>query len=212
MCAQYIPKIRTPNMMPLTLEKTPLLLGLSGGVSISAAIVAMNTLPGKNMQMASGMPLFTLGWVLIIMGFFKNGTRAHKYRSILAVASVGVYAAAMMSRMLMDAGKTGAPMHASKMLFLVCWLVVGLLMGMKKHVDDTVEPVEITEEGGTHNEVHSPLIHGLGFVPPALIVLSMMSVNNMERPRGMASGPGMPLFMLAWVILSLVNSVRVDAM
>lgn len=181
-------------MTPLTLEKTPLLLGLSGGVSISAAIVAMNTLPGKNMQMVTGMPLFTLGWILVIVGFLKNSTRASKYRNILAVASVGVYMAAMMSRMLMDAGKSGVPLHASKLMFLACWLVIGLLVGMKQH---------------TTTEVHSPLVHGLGFVPPALIVLSMMSVNNIERPRGIPSGPGMPTFMLAWMILSVVNSARV---
>lgn len=190
-------------MDTLTLEKTPLLLGLAGGVSISSAIVAMNTLPGKNMQMVTGMPLFTLGWGLVIMGFLKNTTRASKYRTGLAVASVGVYMAAMLSRMLMDAGKSGVHLHVSKLMFLASWLVVGSLIGMKQHM--------ATEERTGHDELHSPLIHGLGFVPPALVVLSMMSVNTMERPRGVASGPGMPVFMLSWVILSLVNSVRVDA-
>ena len=188
-------------MQSLTFEKTPLLLGLSGGASISAAIVAMNNLPSKQMQMVSGMPLFTLGWVLVILGFVKNDTRPHKYRNLLAVASVGVYAAAMITRMLMDAGKTGLPMHASKLKFLACWLTIALLMGMKKVSSDS--PAEDSEE------VHSPTIHGLAFLPPALVVMSMMSVNNMERPRGMASGPGMPMFLMAWVILSLVNSLQV---
>lgn len=186
-------------MTTLTLEKTPLMLGLAGGASITSAIVAMNTLPGKNMQMMTGMPLFTLGWVLVITSFLKNGTRASKYRSVLAVASVGVYMAAMMSRMLMDAGRSGLPLHASKLVFLACWLVVGLLVGMKQHM-----PVE---EPAGHDEVHSPLIHGLGFIPPALIVIAMMSVNNIERPRQIASGPGLFLFSYAWVILSLVNSL-----
>ena len=186
-------------MTTLTLEKTPLMLGLAGGASITSAIVAMNTLPGKNMQMMTGMPLFTLGWVLVITSFLKNGTRASKYRSVLAVASVGVYMAAMMSRMLMDAGKSGVPLHASKLVFLACWLVVGLLVGMKQHM-----PVE---EPVGHDEVHSPLIHGLGFIPPALIVIAMMSVNSIERPRQIASGPGLFLFSYAWVILSLVNSL-----
>lgn len=196
--------------MSLTFEKKPLLLGLSGGVAINAAIVAMNTLPGKKLQMAGGMPLFTAGWVMIIMSFLCNDTRAHKYRNILAGSSVGVYSMAMMARMLMDAGKTGAPLKVSKMIFMACWLVVGILIGMKK-VFNGEEGIE--EEGvhdGSHDEVHSPLIHALGLLPPALVVLSMTSINKMERPRGIASGPGMPVFMMAWVILSMVNSVRVE--
>lgn len=188
--------------MSLTFEKKPLLLGLSGGVAINAAIVAMNTLPGKNLQMMSGMPLFTAGWTLIIASFLSNDTRAHKYRNILAGASFGVYSMAMVARMLMDAGKTGTPLKASKMVFMTGWLVVGILMGMKKIYEGVHD--------GSHQEVHSPLIHALGLLPPALVVLSMTSINKMERPRGIASGPGMPIFMMAWVILSLVNSVRVE--
>lgn len=183
--------------MSLSFEQKPLLFGLSGGAAITAAIVSMNTLPGKTMQMMSGVPLFTLGWVLVIMSFLRNNTRADKYRNILAGSSVGVYAAAMMARMLMDAGNTGTPLKVSKLMFLACWIVVGSLIGMKQ--DDTGE------------EVHNTHIHALGLLPPALVVLAMTSVNNMERPRGMASGPGMPMFMMAWVTLSLVNSLNVDS-
>lgn len=49
--------------------------------SINAAIVAMNTLPGIKMQMMTGMPLFTIGWVMIIMSSLSNTTRPRKYRT-----------------------------------------------------------------------------------------------------------------------------------
>lgn len=181
--------------MSLTFEKKPLLLGLSGGVAINAAIVAMNTLSGKNMQMMGGVPLFTT-WALIIASFLYNTTRLDKYKSVLALSSVGVWSMAVMGRMLTDAGKTGIPANVSKMVFMICWLVVGTLIGMKK----------VFEKSDETEEVHSPLIHALGLLAPAMVVLWMTSISKMERPRGMASGPGMPIFTMAWVILSLVNS------
>lgn len=178
--------------MSVSFEKTPLFLGLSGGVAISSAIVAMNTLPAKNMQMAAGMPLFTLGWVLVIIGFLKNTTRAAKYKNVLAVSSVVVYTAAMVARMMMDNNIQGAPMTAAKLVFLAAWVSLAVFMGMKKKPGDA--------------EVHDGRVHALALVPPALVVVSMMSVNTLERPGNVPSGPGMPLFLLAWVVLSMVNS------
>lgn len=183
--------------MSLTFEKKPLLLGLSGGVAINAAIVAMNTLPTKTMQKGFGVPLFTLGWILVIMGFLNNTTRQAKYGKVLAASSVGVYSMAMMARMLMDSGNTGTPLKLTKLKFVLCWLVVGAFMGMKTGTDDSDNVTEI----------HSPAVHALGLLPPVLVIVGMMSVNLLERPRGIASGPGLPIFMMAWVVLSLVNSL-----
>ena len=182
--------------MNLSFEKKPLLLGLAGGAFINAAIVGMNTLPTKMGQQMVGMPLFTIGWALVIMGFLNNDTRAHKYRNILAISSLGVYTMAMTARMLADAGKNGLPIKLAKGKFLLCWIAIGVLIGMKQHDE--------TEEG----EKHDPTIHALGLLPPALVVISMMSINGLERPKNIASGPGMPLFASAWVILSLVNSLN----
>lgn len=199
--------------MSLTFEKNPLLLGLSGGVVINTAIVAMNTLPGKNIQRMTGMPLFTIGWVMVIMSFLNNDTRSRKYRWVLAGSSVGVYMAAMMARMMMESGTTGLPMKLTMMKFMMCWLTIGLLIGMKNHggsgdSDDSDEDPDIpdvTEE----EEVHDKTIHFVGLLPPALVIMSMMSINKFERPNSIASGPGMPIFMMAWVILSLVNSLKI---
>jgi len=190
--------IKDQNTMSLTFEKKPLLLGLSGGIAINAAIVAMNTFPTRKLQMAGGIPFFTLGWGLIIKSFLYNSTRAQKFKAPLVASSLGVYSMAMLARLLTDSGNTGTPVKVSKMLFLAFWISIGIFLGMKKASD---EVDELDEE-----DVHSPLIHALGLIPPAFVVLSMSSINIVERPRGIASGPGMPIFMLAWVVLSLVNS------
>ena len=180
--------------MSLTFEKNSLLLGLSGGIAINSAIVAMNTLPGKSLPMMSGVPLFTIGWIFIIKSFLENNTRDSKYKYALAASSVGIYCMAMMARMMMDAGKSGTPFKLSTIVFMLCWLVVGALVGMKQQSDLSSE------------EVHSCL----GLLPPILIFISMASINVVERPRSMASGPGMPMFMMAWVVLSLVNALELQ--
>lgn len=179
--------------MHITFEKTPLILGLAGGALITGAVTAMNTLP-TGMRMLVGGGSFSAGWLVIMMSFLKNDTRHHKYKKILIGASVGVYSMAMMSRMLMDAGKTGAPLKASKGLFLLFWLAIGVSIGMKKD--------EANDE-----ENHNPTTHALGLLPPALVVLSMMSINGYERPNNVASGPGMPLFAFSWMALTLVNAL-----
>lgn len=197
--------------MSLSFEKKPLLLGLSGGIAINTAIVAMNTFPTRKLQMLGGIPFFTLGWGLIIKGFLYNSTRARKFKAPLVASSLGVYSMAMLARLLTDFGNTGTPVKVSKMLFLAFWISIGIFLGMKR-VSDEVDELD-EEDGindGSHRDVHSPLIHALGLIPPAFVVLSMSSINIVERPRGIASGPGMPIFMLAWVVLSLVNSFQIE--
>ena len=169
----------------LVFERTPLLLGLSGGVAITSAIVAMNTLPTKMSQMMSGVPLFTLGWVLVILGFVKNNTRDPKHRRTLALGSVVVYAAAMMSRMMMDNNMKGSPMMMANLAFIAAWITVGITMGIKNSDVD---------------------VKYSGLLTPLMVITAMMSVNKLERPTNLASGPGMPLFMLSWVVLSIINS------
>lgn len=181
--------------MSLIFEKTPLLLGLSGGATIVSAIVAMNAGP-KNLQMVLGAPLFMGGWGLIIASFIKNDTRDSKYSYPLAASSIGVLMGAMGTRMLTDNGDTSSKLQVTKGLFLASWLAIAVMSGMKKH-----------EENEEH-EKHNLKVHGLALLPPTLVVVSMMLVNKIERPQNIASGPGMPLFSAAWAILSLVNSVK----
>lgn len=157
--------------MSLTFEKNSLLLGLSGGIAINSAIVAMNTLPGKSLPMMSGVPLFTIGWILIIKSFLENNTRDSKYKYALAASSVGIYCMAMMARMMMDAGKSGTPFKLSTIVFMLCWLVVGVLVGMKQQSDLSSE------------EVHSCL----GLLPPD----SHLYFHGINQRRGASSFHGL---------------------
>ena len=197
--------------MSLSFEKNPLLLGLSGGALISSAIVSMNTLPGKSTQKLIGMPLFVSGWILIILSFIRNTTRNDKFKPFLVSSSIVVMMAAMVARMMMESNYSGSGMKVTMGVFMLSWIVIGLMIGMKEHPVDNVHKdadgqfnLEIT-----HEDVHDKTIHLIGLAPPVLVLMSMMLVNGIERPNNMASGPGMPMFLSSWVILSLVNSVKV---
>ena len=185
--------------MSLTFEKNPLLLGLTGGSLIVSGVSAMNTMPTKNLQKLAGVPLFSAGWILIIMGFINNDTRLAKYKYLLAGSSVGVYGTAVAARMMTDAGFKGTPVTIAKMIFLASWISIGILTGMKKHESD---------EDTTEEEVHDNTTHVLGLLPPMMVVASMGIINKIERPRNIAGGLGTPLFTAAWVILTLVNSFK----
>lgn len=190
--------------MSLSFEKNPLLLGLSGGALVSSAIVSMNTLPGKSTQKLIGMPLFVSGWILVILSFMRNTTRNEKFKPLLVSSSVVVMMAAMVARMMMESNYSGSGMKVTMGVFMLSWIVIGLMIGMKEHSVDDVH-----KDADGHEDVHDKTIHLIGLAPPVLVLMSMMLVNGIERPNNMASGPGMPMFLSSWVILSLVNSVKV---
>ena len=185
--------------MSLTFEKTPLLLGLSGGALIVSGVSGMNTMPTKSLQKLVGIPFFSLGWALVAMGFIKNDTRLEKYKYLLAGSSMGVYGSAVAARMMTDAGIKGNSVMAAKMVFLSAWIALGIFVGMKKHEDKSEQ------------EVHDATTHILGLLPPMMVVASMGIINKIERPRNIAGGLGTPLFAAAWVLLTLVNSVKLES-
>lgn len=197
--------------MSLSFEKKPLLFGLSGGALISSAIISMNTLPSKGTQKIVGIPLFVSGWILVILSFMKNTTRNEKFKPVLISSSVIVMLAAMMARMMMESNYSGSGMKLTMAVFMISWMVIGLMIGMKEH---SVGNVHKDDDGqldleSVNEDVHDKTIHLIGIAPPMLVLISMMLVNGVERPKNIASGPGMPMFLSSWVILSLVNSFQV---
>lgn len=48
-----------------------------------------------------------------------------------------------------------------------------------------------------------------GLSAPVIVFAAMMIVNGFERPRHIPSGIGLPLFLTAWVILAMTNSISV---
>ena len=48
----------------------------------------------------------------------------------------------------------------------------------------------------------------LGIFSAILVLLSMMYFLPKERSMGLADGPGMPMFLLAWVIIVYLNSIK----
>lgn len=125
------------------------------------------------------MALFTAGWFLIAKSFKNHKMRGSGDNNTMLVASVIVWISAITLRMMMDSNVNGAPMMMFGMLFMGGWLTIG-----SKVSDNTL----------------------YGLTVPMLIFSSMASINGFERPKSIASGPGVFLFSTAWVVLTLLNS------
>lgn len=191
--------------MNSSFETKNLLLGIAGGYTITSAISVMNTLPKGMTSRWIGMTLFTAGWIQIMMAFYNNETRDEKHKAHLVGASVLVWSSAMALRMLMENNVSGFPMVMFGSIFMFMWLLIGKMTGNKKIIEnekkeDSVDGVKIVTETTS----------SLGLAAPILVFGSMFLVNKIERPRQMASGIGLPLFSLAWVVLALVNSYVPD--
>lgn len=181
--------------MSSSFETKNLILGIAGGYTITSAISAMNTIQSGMSAKAVGMTLFTIGWIQIMMAFYNNETRDNKHKNHLVGASILVWASAMALRMMMENGVSGAPMVMFGMIFMFSWLIIGFMTGAKKQVD----------KEGTITETTSLI----GLAAPILVFASMFIVNKIERPNNMASGIGLPMFSLAWVVLAIVNSKQI---
>ena len=177
-----------PNMYP-EFELNSLILGLTGGTTIASSISLLNNAPPGLKSMLVSASIFAGGWAQIIASFRNNETRDEKYILPLTIASIAVFLSAKTTRLLVDNKRPMTQILPFLMTFFVSWLVIGKLIGMKK-----------TEEGEETST-------NIGFISPLLIFAGMFIVNRIERPRKVIGGMGMPLFQMAWVTLSLVNSM-----
>ena len=169
------------NTTTIKFDKKSLTRGLSGGALITSAVVAMNN--GAPMPISMG--LFTSGWYLIYKSFSENITRESTRNKIMSLSAIIVWMSAMVLRLMMDNNISGIPMIIGGMAFMSGWLAIGTTSGIKSN--------EMTNSG-------------MGLIVPMLIFASMASINGIERPRSIPSGPGIAMFTSAWVALSLVNS------
>lgn len=167
-----------------------LLLGLTGGTTIASSISFLNNAPPGMKSMLLGAGAFAGGWAQIIASFRNNETRDEKHKNHLTILSIAVFISAMTVRMLVDNKRPMKQILPAMMTFIGSWLIIGRMIGTKQ-----------SEEG---EETTS----NIGFISPILIFASMFIVNRLERPKKIVSGMGMPLFQMAWVTLSLVNSMK----
>ena len=179
------------------IEMKNLIMGLTGGLTITSAISTMNVLPNNTTATMVGASLFAAGWAQIITTFRNNETRNNEHKNHLTVLSIVTMMSAMTVRMLVDSKKSMKTVVPVGIIFMASWLLIGRMIGQKK--------IEGTKnEEGNYEESSS----NIGLIAPILVFVSMFIVNRIERPKSIASGIGLPLFVSAWTALSIVNSVK----
>ncbi len=177
-------------------EKDTLLTGIAGGMSIVGAISAMNNLqPATNAKLV-GISLFTAGWFIIISQFRKTETRDEKHKNTLTISALSVWMSAMAHRMMVEMKFPNMQIAISTLVFFISWIVLGKTVGTKSYEDENGETIETTSF--------------IGLLTPFMVFVSMGLVNKIERPQKIASGMGLAIFTLAWVVLALVNSRKED--
>ena len=166
----------------LSFDKDSLMNGFLGGALITSAVIGMNTGVPRPISMAA----FTAGWFFIVKSFKSQTNRDSYTNDVMTKASIIVWLSAMSLRMMMDSGVSGVPMMMGGLLFMGGWLAIGGNVNSRTNAESLGR------------------LSGLGV--PMLVFASMASINGFERPKAIASGPGVFLFSTAWVVLSLLNS------
>jgi hypothetical protein len=127
-----------------------------------------------------GMGLFVGGW--LYCAYALSAGRADKIMPI--VASLAVVGSVMGMKRCMDKGKTPAPIYP--IIFAIAWLAIGY---------------------GVGNHMRGMMQYA-GLLASALVLGSMMVALPYERKHCLVDGPGMPMFVVAWAIIAVMNSSR----
>ena len=127
-----------------------------------------------------GMGMFIMGW--IYTAYILSINKPNKLMFILPSALI-VMSVMMMKQYMVK--KQNPPM-VFPAIFALSWIILGLnagnhLVGNQKY---------------------------LGLFASFLVLLSMMVILPFQRTNNIVDGPGQPLFVIAWVILIILNSNR----
>jgi hypothetical protein len=149
------------------------------GVVIKNSIEQLGA-PNHPIGAPLGMMFFVLGW--IYTAYILSVQKPNKMLFVLA--SAGVLFSVIIMKKFMSKNKT--PPMIFPTIFSISWIALGLLAG--NHLSGSMKYV--------------------GLVASVLVLLSMLMVLPMQRKKKVIDGPGMPMFVIAWVILVFVNSSR----
>ena len=127
-----------------------------------------------------GMGMFIMGWIYTAYILSKN--KPNKLMFILP--SIGIVIAVMIMKTYMVKKQT--PPMILPAIFAISWIILGLSVG-------------------NHLSGYQKYI---GLFASLLVLLSMMKILPYQRTNNVIDGPGQPLFVIAWVILILLNSNR----
>jgi hypothetical protein len=137
-------------------------------------------IPNHSIGKPIGMLYFVIGW--IYTAYILSVNKSNKL--IFVLASAGILLSVMMMKQYM--AKKQTPPMAFPAIFAISWIVLGLMTG--NHLSGNMKY--------------------FGLVASALVLASMMKILPFQRKNKIIDGPGMPLFVMAWVILVFLNSSR----
>lgn len=150
---------------------------------ILAGVITKNTYEqlGESNEISeyAGPGLFVLGWagLAYALSMTPEGALAFNKRTwIFFGCAAGIVASVMMMKEKMK-NDEDVPMYLPA-IFSVCWLLLGFSMT---------------------NSV-------LGLTAAALVLTSMLWTLPWQRKNGIVDGPGMPMFVIAWIIIIYANS------
>ena len=127
-----------------------------------------------------GMGMFVMGWIYV--AYILSINKPNKLMFILP--SVGIVIAVMMMKQYMV--KKLTPPMVFPLIFALSWIILGLSVG--NHLSGNQKYI--------------------GLFASFLVLLSMMQMLPFQRTNNIVDGPGMPLFVIAWVIFIILNSNR----
>ena len=136
--------------------------------------------PNYSIGKPLGMLMFVLGW--IYTAYILSVDKANKLLFVLP--SAGILASVMMMKKYMVKKQT--PPMVFPMMFVISWIILGLMVG--NHLPGNMKYIGLTAS--------------------LLVLLSMMKLLPFQRKNKVVDGPGMPLFVIAWVIIVLINANR----
>lgn len=134
-----------------------------------------------------GTALCLLGWIVIAFAVAESG-RHTMLKNVLDFGSVaGIIYSMMAIKKMKNEGQEVPKLH--QMLLIGSWLLLGYTVGMGW--------------GGGLFNYHR--IFGLGAAVMALI--SVMYMLPWQRALGLVDGPGVPVYVGAWILLTFGNSL-----
>lgn len=198
-------------MVVLRLDNLTLLLGILGSSMVYGAVVMKNSseqmgMPSDNMMAQIGKSVFAAGWLII--AYVISDKKMSVSSGVSLAAALGVMVAVFNMKAIMEEKKMmememaqmeeeqkeefkqlripGLPMPVFAAMFALSWLVVGAMVGMGRGVLSKV----------------------LGGSAVALVLSSMMMILPMQRAGCIVDGPGVGMFALAWVLITIGSSLE----
>ena len=152
---------------------------------VIAGVVTKNSL--EQMKMADHPIGTPLGIGLFVVGWLYTACALSLYRqekALIVLSSLAILASVLMMKQYMK--RKQSPPLMFPVIFAIAWLVLGF--SVSNHLSGNMKYV--------------------GLLASACVLASMMVMLPFQRKNNVVDGPGMPLFVIAWVILVFLNSSR----